>query len=77
MRKLNGEDVVTAELKLPFLYRFWRIEPNAFHVVVLKLLTFHLDILVKFLTGIAPSTQEFLISRPNVASNKNTFVTSF
>lgn len=69
MRKLDGEEV-TAELKLLFLYRFWRIEPDAFLAVVLKLLTFHLEILVKFVTGIAPSTQEFLMSRPNVASNK-------
>lgn len=69
MRKLDGEEV-TAELKLLFLDRFWRIEPDAFLAVVLKLLTFHLEILVKFVTGIAPSTQEFLMSRPNVASNK-------
>lgn len=34
----------TAELKLLFLYRFWRIEPDAFHVVVLKLLASHLEI---------------------------------
>lgn len=70
MRKLDGEEAVIAELKLRFLYQFWGIEPDAFLAVVLKLLTFHLEILVKFVTGIAPSTQEFLISRSNVASNK-------
>lgn len=30
MRKLDGEEAVTAELKLRFLYQFWRIEPDAF-----------------------------------------------